>query len=414
MKITVIADCHLNRALYKGIADKDDPSLSFRTADFLKAFESIIKTNIEDIKPDLIVINGDVFDSFDPANNIRAFLYDQLRQLIDAKIPVIILVGNHDVCRKHHPLKPLLSLDLKTVKIIESPRLVNFKNHVLMIFPYSMEVEQGKVELREQFLEFVESSKKKIKEEGLNKEILFFGHFPVKGAKINTYSSAEDPTVRKSFYNKSGKDISLADLDTIGAKYVFLGDFHQFQILETKKCIAMYSGSIEKTDMSEIDQRKGFVVYDDEAEEIPELGKCRFIEYGACRPMIDLRGTSDDIIKSLDKLHGKMKGAIVKISFIGDEKQLEEFSLKLDSIKTQINRKIQPVHMFHEQKVTDEEQEKEAARIEEEILEHGHASEQDVTEAVSEMIKEKEKDVEEQNILIAMASEIYKETMEEK
>lgn len=410
MKISIIADCHLNKSLYKSVLDKEDSSLSFRTADFMKAFSHVIKQNIDIIKPDLIVINGDVFDTFDPANNVRAFFYECLKNIMIAKIPIVILVGNHDICRKHHSLKPLMSLDLKSVKVVDTPQIVKFKNYQLMLFPYSLEVEQGKITLRQQLRDFIESSKEKITSE----HTLFFGHFPVKGAKMSSYEvpNATDGNLRKIYYNNNSSDVGLQDLDDIGAQYVFLGDFHEFQVLPTKKCIAMYSGSLEKTDISEKDQQKGFIVYDDSLPEIGKMGHCSFVKYNGCRPIIELKGDGENIQNELEKINNDMQGAIVKLSFAGTSKQLEDFSLQLENIKKKIKDKINPVHMYHDQKIIDEQQEQIAKEIEQEIIKSGNLSGKDVLDAVSDMITEREKDAEEQHTLIQMASDIYQSVME--
>ena len=414
MKISVVADCHLNRALYKGVLDKKYTTLPFRTVDFMKSFYFIVTQNIEKIKPDLMVIAGDVYDSYDPSNEVRAFFNRQLKRLSNAKIPVIILVGNHDICRKHHALSPIKSLDLDGVTVVEEPMLTIFRDKVLMLFPYSIQVERGEKDIREQFYEFLNESGKIIEgdEQYRGKDRIFFGHFGVKGAVLKSYSS-KDSGKQKHQINKGGDDISLADLDEIGADYIFLGDYHQHQVLPIKKGIAMYSGSIERTDISECDQIKGYVVYDDDNVVDPNMGKVRFVEYPKCRPMIDLRGNSQELLKAVNDLPTKgVRGAVVRITFVGTHKELVDFSAILDDLQKQIRNKVQPVHMYAEQKVIDDVQEKAVSQVEEELIDKGHLNEELVLKVVEEMIAEKEPDPEEQKALIAIAQDIYKETME--
>ncbi|MFA7220337.1 MAG: hypothetical protein WC119_07565, partial [Synergistaceae bacterium] len=208
-------------------------------------------------------------------------------------------------------------------------------------------------------------------------------------------------------------DINISDLETIPAKYIFLGDYHQHQILPVKNSIAMYTGSIERTDMTEFDQIKGFVVHDDSNEENGGMGKARFIEYPKCRPMIEFRGNVTEIIKAIDDLPSKgVRGAIVKIAFTGTNKELMDFSSNLDEIRKRIKSKIDPIHIYHKQKVVDPAGEQSAHKLEEEIMEIGGLNEELILKVVEEMIIEKENDIEEQKILIGIASEIYKETME--
>ena len=429
MKISIISDLHLNISLYKSCPDKEIPDLSFRVVDFMKAFKYMVNENINVIKPDLIVIAGDVYDTFDPSNSVRAFFNSQMRVLNNAKIPVLILLGNHDVCRRHSSLEPLASLELKGIKVIESPKSFLFKDNILALFPYSMEVERKDITIKDQFKNFVnELNDKRNNEEAFKgKEIIFFGHFGVKGARLNDYNEKNDELitlttstttmvpvintpVKKSYINSNDKDISLSDLDTIGANYVFLGDYHQHQVLGTKKCIAMYTGSIEKSDMTEIDQRKGFVVYDTEAEEIESMGKCRFIEYPNCRPMIELKGSFKDIESQLEKCNNH-NGAVVKISFVGNAEELTSFSIGLDAFKRKLKAKVNPVHVYNQQKIIDDEEETAATALENEIMDKGHLESTDVLDVVGEMIKEKIKEDHEVTILENMSNEIYKEAM---
>ncbi|MFA7219435.1 MAG: metallophosphoesterase, partial [Synergistaceae bacterium] len=191
MITSIIADCHLNRALYKGVLDKKYTTLPFRTVDFMKAFHFIITQNIEKIKPDIIVIAGDIYDTYDPSNEVRAFFSLQIKRLVDAKIPVLLMVGNHDVCRKHHALSPIKTLDLNGVTVIEEPEIKVVNDKLFLLFPYSLKVERGDITIKEQLCEFIEESKRKISENP-DKEVFFFGHFGVKGAVMKSYVDVTD------------------------------------------------------------------------------------------------------------------------------------------------------------------------------------------------------------------------------
>jgi DNA repair exonuclease SbcCD nuclease subunit len=418
MRIGLIADPHLNKTIYKGVMDEEHPDLPFRNADMMRALEFAIDKNINEIYPDLVVILGDVYNTPHPLNPPRTFFNSQLRKLAAANIPTIILVGNHDICSKHHALEPIAALGLKTVKVIVSPTLTSFKDKILMLFPYSIEVEQGKVAIREQFHKFVASSKATIAKNTSfqGKDIMFFGHFGVNGAVKNTYDEDESeafsdfdigPT-KRDLINRKESDISLSDLDSIGAKYVFLGDYHQHQILPTKNSIAMYVGSPEKGNFAEKDHKKGFVVYDSDCPN-GSMGACTFIEYPFCRPMIELKGIYDSMIKDIESYPPSTK-TLIKMCFIGDENQLLEYSLKLDDLKKKLQAKFKPIYILPLQKVINEEEAREASEIENEIMSNGHISDDDVKDVAEEGIKEKEKDPSEQMILIQMSNEVYEET----
>ena len=418
MKIAVVGDLHLNKVVYKGVMDKEYPMLPFRSADFIRSFMWIVDKCINDIKPDLFVIPGDTYDYYEPTNEIRGIFSAQLSKLTSKGIPCIILIGNHDVCKKHHALKDIQELNLKNIKVVESPKVIpNFQGVRILIFPYSLDIETKKKTLREEFKNFLETSEK-------NKSELpsvFFGHFGVKNAVLNEYvvskTETEDLTdttttlseSKAEYFNRRASDIDSEWLDALGAEHVILGDFHKHQKLNTKKCYAMYTGSIEKTDIKEVDQKKGFIVYDSDAE-IGELGKCKFVEYPNCRPIVELKGTLLEMKKKFEEMDCNInKGAVVKLSFVGNGKELLDFSSGLDEFKNYIEDKIEPIHLYSTQKEQDEVEIQEVSKLEKEILEKGHISDEDVIQVIDEMISEKIKDDSEQKATVALGREIYEE-----
>jgi DNA repair exonuclease SbcCD nuclease subunit len=417
MKIVITGDLHLNKSVYKGIMDKDQPILPFRNVDFMKAFSYVCDKTVEN-SPDLMIINGDSYDNHNPSNEIRGFFSSQIYKISSNKIPIIMLIGNHDICRKNHGLLDIQKLHLDNITVVSSPTVMKFKDKNLILFPYTMDVEQKNITIKDEFYKFI----KEVHDKKQEKNSLFFGHFGVSGGKINEFeevSSDEDDgeveIIKKSFFNKKKDDISVADLDLIGSDYVFLGDYHRFQILPTKKCLSFYSGSLEKTDMSEKDSEKGFILYDSDSTTDPKFGKCRFIEYPNTRPMIEFKGNLQEIRKAIENINPeKLKNSVVKLSFSGDKSELNDFNIKLDELKSQISKTIDPIHIYHTQKVTDKEQELKALKIEKEMLEKGNLEASDVESVVTEMIKEREQDPEEQKQILLLDKKIRDEVKEEK
>lgn len=412
MKIVVTGDLHLNRSVYKGVMDKKYPILPFRNVDFMRAFNYVCEKTIE-IHPDLVVIVGDVYDNHNPSNEIRGFFSSQLQKISANNIPIIILVGNHDICRKHHALSSIHKLKLDNITVVEKPQVIKFKEKNLLLFPYTIDVEQKNISIKDEFYKFI----KTIHENNQNKDSLFFGHFGVIGGKLNEFeeevSSEEEgeiEIIKKSFFNQKKNDISVDDLDSIGSSYVFLGDYHRFQSLPTKKCLAFYTGSLEKTDMSEKDAKKGFILYDSENKTDSKFNNCKFIEYPNTRPMLEFKGNLQEIRKAIENIdQSKMQNSIVKLSFTGDKSELNDFAIKLDELKSQISKSIDPIHIYHIQKVTDKEQEQKALKIEREMLEKGQLEASDVETVVAEMIKEREQDPEEQKQILLLDKAIRDE-----
>ena len=405
MKIAIVPDLHLNKAIYKGVKDRNDPSLPFRSVDFMRSFEYIVDHCINELHPDLFIIPGDVYDHPAPSNRVRGMFSSQLQKLTKAEIPVIILLGNHDVFLQNHALTDIKELGLKHVKVVEHPSIISYKTSKLLLFPYSLDVEQKKVTIKEEFTKFLA----KIKEKDDGTPSLFFGHFSVHGAKMNEYvvddlltdtdtdtttTTTEIPaSAKRDYINKNPNDIKVSDLDKIGAEYVFLGDFHEFQILNTKKCIAIYGGSIEKSDFSEITQKKGFLWYDSEAEVEGQMGKCRFIEYPNCRPMMELNGTLDVVKKQLDKYNAKdYQDAMVKIVFEGTSDEKLIFSSGEEALKKDLRERLNPINIVTDYKLKNDDQKEAASKLEIAMLEKGHLGAEDIIEVAEEMLSNRIKD----------------------
>jgi len=414
MKIAIAPDIHLNKAVFKGVYDRQYPTVPFRSADFMRAFEWCVDKCINELKPDIFVIPGDIYDNPSPSNKVRGFFSKQLRKLNSNKIPVLILIGIHDVYMTNHALKDIKELGLKSIKIVEDPKILDYKGAHLFLLPYSIEVEQGKVTMKEEFEKFLV----KIKEKDDGVPSIFFGHFSVQGAKMNEYADplqiakgmTKSEADKKDRLNKNKDDISVSDLDRIGSDYVFLGDFHEFQILKTKNCVALYGGTLEKSDFSEISQKKGFVFYDSDATEEGHLKKCRFIENPNCRPIIELEGNFNKIRDQFNDLDlSKHQEAMVKIKFKGTYNESLIFSSNLDSFKRNIIEKVNPIYFDSTQDVEKKEMKEEADKLEEEIKDTGHLSGDNIMPIVAEALAERVEDEEEMKFMVALGTEIYNE-----
>jgi len=419
MKIAVIADCHLNKSVYRGVMDREFTNLPFRQADFVRSLRWMVDQCVDIINPDIIVFNGDIYDHFEPSIEIRGFFSSQLKRLNEKNIPVYILIGNHDVCRRHHALKDIQELGLKSISVIDKPILYDSKKYGyrFLFFPYSLDIERKNVTPKEEFERFITKVAEQ-KDSGL--KTLFFGHFGVQGDVMNQYLQDDETDTTtttiavKNFVNKNPNDVSINDLDRLGAEYVFLGDFHNFHLLATKTCIGMYTGSIEKNNFSEIAQHKGFVVFDDKSEKDEKMGYCKFIEYPNCRPMLELRGNFEKIKKDFEALDKSLyQGAVAKIMFVGTSEELVPFSTGMDEFKNKVIKELNAIHIFHKQAVKDD-QEEDVSDLEREIDEKGHIEATDVIEVVKEIIVERISDEAECEATIDLAIEIYKQTMESK
>ncbi|OGS41878.1 MAG: hypothetical protein A3K67_01890 [Euryarchaeota archaeon RBG_16_62_10] len=96
MKLVHFSDTHLGFGTYSRI----DPAegINQREADIYSAFKQAVD-KIVDLRPDLVVHAGDLFDTARPQNRAITFALDQLIRLSEAGIETVLISGNHSTPR---------------------------------------------------------------------------------------------------------------------------------------------------------------------------------------------------------------------------------------------------------------------------------------------------------------------------
>ena len=79
--------------------------------------------------------------------------------------------------------------------------------------------------------------------------------------------------------------------------------------------------------------------------------------------------------------------------------------------RKEIREKLNPIHIDFVNKSKDEKLEQEATKFEQDIMENGQISNDDVKQVVKEVIKERVKDEKEMALTFDLADEIYQETV---
>jgi len=94
MRILHFADLHLGVETY----GRPDPAtgLSTRLLDFLRALDELVDYAVEE-RVDLVLFCGDAYKSREPSQTHQREFARRIRRLVDAGIPVFLLVGNHDL-----------------------------------------------------------------------------------------------------------------------------------------------------------------------------------------------------------------------------------------------------------------------------------------------------------------------------
>lgn len=293
MKIVHLADLHLG---YRSYNKLDKKGFNLRELDVLETFRESLRL-INEIKPDLIIIAGDVFHKPRPSN----FTLLQTIHRLDVfrkycKAPIVVVSGNHE-----------------SVKSLESGNVLSILEKTIEKFFVIDEMikELEFKDLQTLFVGVPYNALPELK----NKSLI-----PDKNYKYNilsmhcSYDSVKCPELSKH----STED--LIDSDKINGSewdYVALGHYHKYTELENN---IYYSGAIERTSSNiwqEAKDPKGFIEYNLDTKEL------KFHELQTPRRVFDIKKinaeqlTAEEINSKIDEEVAKIKeleNSIVRIT----------------------------------------------------------------------------------------------------
>ncbi len=285
MRIIHTADWHLGR-IFHGIHLTDDQAY------VLEQFLSIVK----DIRPDVIVVSGDIYDRAIPPYDAVSLLDEVISRLVrDVGCKVVMIAGNHDSPER-------LSFGSKLFENSNLYILGRFSNCLL---PIQIEDEFGLVNIYA--IPFLEPA---IVREELNNEEITTHERSLRA--ILDIIGQNKPKDKRSLLvahaaviggqcSDSERPISIGGTQTVdpsifqGFNYVALGHLHQPQSIS--KPYIQYAGSILKYSFSEAHHKKSITFV-----EMDAYGNCN-INRIPLVPRYDLRivkGRLEEIIQNAD------------------------------------------------------------------------------------------------------------------
>ena len=323
MKILHFADAHIDMANY----GRHDPEtgLPLRVLDFLKSLDTIVDAAINE-KVDMVIFAGDAYKDRSPAPTFQREWGRRIIRLSQAKIPTLLLVGNHDLSPaigRAHAIQEFDTLQVPYVRVLQTPELLHPKDLwdlpvQVIAMPWiarsglmasldmsatdSSEVfaniESRISELIEGWLDEVDS----------NLPLILTAHASVQGA---TFGS-ERMVMLGSDLVLPGSLVKNPRFD-----YVALGHIHKPQDLnEGGQPPVIYPGSIERVDFGEAADDRYFII----ADVTHGNTKVEWRKLKEARRFIDRRvviGSSENVTENLKDALPKPKeieGAIIRLT----------------------------------------------------------------------------------------------------
>ena len=127
MRLLHFADAHIDMANY-GRHDAET-GLPLRVLDFLKSLDTIVDTAIAE-RVDMVIFAGDAYKDRSPAPTFQREWGRRIIRLSQARIPTLLLVGNHDLspaAGRAHAIHEFDTLQVPYVRVLPKPELLGPK-----------------------------------------------------------------------------------------------------------------------------------------------------------------------------------------------------------------------------------------------------------------------------------------------
>ena len=358
VRVMHFADTHFGVELY-GRLDPES-GLNTRLIDFRKSLEIAIDQALE-AGIDLAVFAGDAYKTRDPRQTDQREFAACIRRLTDAGIPVVLLVGNHDmpaIRGRANAIEIYRTLGVTNVHVLYKPETLIVETQAgkvrIAAMPYIIKgyslareefqgktIDQTREMLEVKYQDNLAALADEVNEANDDIPTILMGHFWVQGAKLSAWQDG--------YFNKTEPQVPLASLLDPAFDYVALGHIHKHQDLNPGgQPPVVYSGSPDRIDFGEKDEKKGFVLVELRKGE----AEYRYVELSGSRPLLDIEIDADcdeptEKILAEVKRHS-LRNAVVKLTYkIGQnrqalvrEKEIRE-SLLGAFMVVSINRKVQ-------------------------------------------------------------------------
>ncbi len=266
LRILHFADAHIDMVT-SGRIDPES-GLPVRVTDFLLALDQIVDRAIAE-KVDLVVFAGDAYKDRNPQPTYQREWGKRIMKLSEAKIPTVLLVGNHDVARgsgRAHTLQEFKTLEVPHIHIgdkfeLLGPDKLGIQAQVITV-PWvsrsalmTLQESAGKsvMEIYSELEEIISTAVANLIEKADSDiPLILTAHASVYGAKFGSEKMV-----------MLGHDLVLSQSIVRDKKldYVALGHIHKHQELNGgSHPPAVYSGSIERIDFGEVNEEKGYVL----------------------------------------------------------------------------------------------------------------------------------------------------------
>jgi exonuclease SbcD len=320
MKLLHFADAHIDMANY----GRHDPQtgLPLRVLDFLKSLDTIVNAAIAE-HVDMVIFAGDAYKDRSPAPTFQREWGKRIVRLSQAKIPTLLLVGNHDLSPaigRAHAIQEFDTLQVPFIKVLDKPQFLKPAD----LWDVPVQVIAMPWIARSGLIASLEMSAADTREifSSLEARISDLAAAWIEEADptlpliLTAHASVEGATFGAERMIMLGSDLVLptALVKDKRLDYVAMGHIHKPQdVNEGSHPPVIYPGSIERVDFGEAKDDKFFII----AEVTRGETKVEWRKIEGTRPFIERRAvlrSGENVTEFLkDALPKDMSEAIVKL-----------------------------------------------------------------------------------------------------
>jgi len=299
MKLLHLADTHLGFSAYRKVTEE---GVNQREMDVYDAFRQSIDYAVKS-RPDVVLHAGDLFDSVRPTNRAISIAVEQLLRLSEAKIPMVVISGNHE-----------------TPRLRETGSIFTVFDHLDYVYPvYKNHYETVLLDVGSKQVA-VHAIPQCLTKDGFERDMQSVA--PNEDADVNVcIAHGAVKGIAEFRMNECNEQFLPVKKLSEEFDYVALGHYHRYSKLEDN---VLYAGSTERFSFTEAGDEKGMV----------EVGVGKRLTTKVVplmtRPMIDapvlacegktLEAVQEEVRALIQSL--SLDGKIVRVSLSGLSSQL--------------------------------------------------------------------------------------------
>ena len=325
MLLVHTADFHLGVGLLE--APVGSAVWQRRVEDFISRMMDIAREAIR-LRADFLVVAGDIFQSTHPRGWLLHEFARFIRVLVENRVQVVAIAGNHDqprVVDSSTHLDALAELKIRGFHYVRRPTAIELEGaysgrrvrFICLPYVHPTLTKEGALDTMA-YERMVESKLRELAEEPSADYTVTVAHFLVYGAK-----EGSERLLRPGVYEAP---VSPRIFTLPSVSYTALGHVHKHQEVARR---AFYSGSIERVNFGEASEEKGFIVVEEERGEL----KPRFSPL-PCRKMVslsvDVSGSRNPTSRLLEEIRAQagLEEAILKLTVRARREQLTSLSTR--------------------------------------------------------------------------------------